>query len=45
MIIFGRKNYNELMESLIIPHIKFEAVKYRFLPIYKVRITYSKYYI
>ena len=45
MIIFGKKNYNELMDSLIIPHVKIQAAKYRFLPIYKVQITYSKYYI
>lgn len=41
MIVFGKKNYDEICESLAIPGIRIAARHYSFLPIYKVEINYD----
>lgn len=42
IIIFGKKNYEKLCKSLIIPGVGIITCHYRFLPIYNVKITYNE---
>ena len=46
MMIYGKKNYNELINSLMIPGMGITMIQYKFLwfniPVYKVKINYDK---
>lgn len=41
MIIYGKKNYEELVKSLSIPGVAIKTEKYWLLPIFRVSIKYN----